>query len=546
MTLRWKQFEGRAKKIARAEIRASPKLKATRKKAGKARRTSNQMFLVGFMVTIFSFAPVIHWGTISRDAGFAALAVVVSGMTFLGASMWQSRLYNTGDLAAMILLPLRTDDIFRIQTRRAAWTVSGLLICFVVLYGVTFAKDLSPAVPNAMILAVCEMVLSFALVAHVVAYLPQRMNGLLAFGLTFGWSILSLALLASSPGPGAAMWVPLASFLPATWIHELFFALSGASTWTRMFFALPIAIVFALAPYSFARVRRLYTIAVDSSIRADSTEDDSRIESESGVTEIADRANAEGALAPPALVASGFIERFLFARFTERERLVVSFLWRHPTWTSQLRWSIGVLAVISIVAALLGKAHVGEMVFLVAFVFGQGSLPILTGGAGFSAWPCGGNLTAPQFAFAPISFDEMFGVTLKINLLRTLIATPIWVAFTAGMTHVLGNSPVAGAILAFKIMLILAALQPFLFAVWLASSITIKRKFWPLPFVVLCLGFIVAAVIFFFGFAVQFVTTVPSNAAGLTAFVIVSLLWNRYFRWLYRSSRVDTLGRKSK
>jgi hypothetical protein len=545
MTLRWKQFEGRAKKIARTEIRASPKFKATRKKAGKARRTSNQTFLLSFMVTIFSIAPIVTWGTISRDASFAALSVVMLGMTFLSASMWQSRLYNTGDLAALILLPLRSDEIFRIQTRRAAWTMSGLLICFVLLYGITFAKDLSPPVPNAIILGLCETILSFALVAHMVAYLPQRMNGLLAFGLTFGWSILSVALLATSPGPGAAVWLPLASFLPATWIHELFFALSGASTWTRMFFALPMAIVFALAPYSFARVRRLYTIAVDSSIHADKSEDDSPIESEIGVTEIADRAHAEGALAP-ALVATGFIERFLFKRFTNRERLLVTFLWRQPSWTSYLRWSIGVLAVISVISVLLGKDHVNApLLFIAALTFGQGSLPILTAGPGFSRWPCGGNITAPQFAFAPMGFDEMFRVTIKINLFRLLVAAPAWIAFISGMTHVLGKSAMDGAILGSKLMLLLGAVQPFLFAVWLAGSITVKRKFWALPFIGLCIAFIAVAVFYFFGFPLEFVSTPQSSAVGLIAFTVISLLWNRYFRWLYRSHRVDTLALKS-
>src|SRR5204863_8537585 len=118
------EFERRAKKLGRAEIRGSPKLKAKRNNNPNIPRTSNQAFLFQFLVTLFSFAPLMMWMDASREAGFAALSISITGAAFLTATMWHNRLYYAPDIAAFLLLPLTSDTIFTIQSRRMFRTTS--------------------------------------------------------------------------------------------------------------------------------------------------------------------------------------------------------------------------------------------------------------------------------------------------------------------------------------------------------------------------------------------------------------------------------------
>ncbi|HEY6226864.1 MAG TPA: hypothetical protein VI282_07060 [Verrucomicrobiae bacterium] len=559
MTLRWKEFERRAKKLARAEIRRSPKLKAQRKYNARPPRQSNQTFLFQFLVTMFAFAPLLMWIDAGHEAVFAALSVSITGAAFLTAMMWHNRLYYAPDVAAFLLLPLTSDAVFRIQSRRIFRTTTLVFASFVLLYGVAFAKDGATGLANALILALGQTLLTFAVVAHILIYFPRGLIPITGLALTFGWAVASVALMLTGSGRGSIGWTPFTWFLPPSWLHQLYFALSGDSSWTRMFFALPIAVIFALTPHAFDRLRRSYVIGLDQAGREEIDEDDSastqpttadasnQIIRAFGPTELAERAEAGHALPTPTFPPAGFIERFLLRRLNERERLVVTFLWRQPNWTRQWKWSIAFLAAICALAFLIPSGHVSPvMMGVVALIFGQTSLPLAGGGVGFTGWPCGGTLFAAQFGFVPISFDEMFRVSMKINFLRLLVAAPFWILFSACVGHIISTpaSAALGAIFGVKFILAIAALQPFLFAMWLGTSVNIKRKFWTIPFVLIFIGFMAAGGLFWLGMLdanFNFVNTPIVSAASLLSLAILSFLWNLYFRWLYRGKRIDAL-----
>jgi hypothetical protein len=266
-----------------------------------------------------------------------------------------------------------------------------------------------------------------------------------------------------------------------------------------------------------------------------------------GPTELAERAEAGQALPTPTFSPAGFIERFLLRRLNERERLVVTFLWRQPNWTRQWKWSGAFLAAIFASTLLIPNGHVNPILFaIVALAFGQGSLPLAGGGIGFGGWPCGGNLFAAQFAFVPIGFEEMFRVTMKINCVRLLVAAPLWILFSAGVAHIFGKSIAAadGVIFGAKLILAIAALQPLLFAAWLGTFLNIKRKFWTIPFVFIFIGIVATGGLFWLGMLdanFNFVNTPLVTSLSLLGLAILSILWNRYFLWLYRDKRIDAL-----
>lgn len=556
MTLRWKEFERGAKKLARAEIRRSPRLKAQRKNNAMPLRNSNQAFLFQFLVTMFAFAPLMMWIDVSRETGFAALSISITGAAFLTATMWHNRLYYAPDIAAFLLLPLASDTVFRIQSRRMLRTTGLVLASFALLYGVAFAKDGTTGLTNALILALGQTLLTFAVVAHLLIYFPRGLIPMAGMALTFGWAIASVAFMLMGVGRGNIGWTPFAWFLPPSWLHELYFALSGNSSWTQMLFALPVAVIFALAPHSFERLRRSYVIALDQAGRGESSEEESAQSSQggasgqatpaSGPTELTERAEAGKAVPTPTFPPAGFIERFLLRRLDERERLIVTFLWRQPNWSRQWKWSIAFLAAICALAFLIPSGHVNPiMIGVVALIFGQGSLPLAGGGIGFAGWPCGGNLVAAQFAFAPIGFDEMFRVSMKVNFVRLLVAAPLWILFSACVAQMFKSASAgAGAMFGAKFILAIAALQPFLFATWLGTSVNIKRKFWAIPFTLIFIGFIAAGGIYWLGLLdanINFVNTPVVTSISLLGLALLSILWNRYFRWLYRGKRIDAL-----
>src|SRR4051812_7110778 len=220
MTLRWKEFERAAKKIARAEIRASPKFKAQRKNNAKPPRNSNQAFLFQFLVTMFAFAPLMMWIDVSREAGFAALSISITGAAFLTATMWHNRLYYAPDIAAFLLLPLSSDSVFRIQSRRMFRATALVIASFALLYGVAFAKEGTTGLANSVILALAQTILSFAMVAHLLIYFPRGLIPMAGMALTFGWAIASVALMWMGVGRGGTDWTPFTRFLPPSWIHE--------------------------------------------------------------------------------------------------------------------------------------------------------------------------------------------------------------------------------------------------------------------------------------------------------------------------------------
>jgi hypothetical protein len=173
----------------------------------------------------------------------------------------------------------------------------------------------------------------------------------------------------------------------------------------------------------------------------------------------------------------GWLERLIFRRLTPRQELVMQILLLFPP-----RWSVGwrhAWAIAAVTGAVIMAWPAARY-----WAVGIGALLIAT-----SAWPVwGGHWPGLQamgwfgrafsfVSFYPVAFPEIARSMMVCNLIRMLVATPIWLAFAA-MAGWLLQQPLQLAVgLAVKFMLWGLAIQPTVLVLRVASQCGDDRRF---------------------------------------------------------------------
>lgn len=543
MTLRWREFEKRTAELARAEIARSPELKKKRAAAHRGAQTQfSDVSALYFLLWGFILAPAAGWASGGIERALAALAISLTGACFLQAANWQTGIFNTRRLSVLTWFPVSTRDMFEIQFRRLQGTAIGLTLCLTFTY-LTLCLWNFFSVPVAIFFALGQTILIASLALHLLAH-PLRLRfGALGIALTIGWGIATLVMKINLWGESLPTW--FLAVLPPAWLHQAFLAAKGEVHRMHLLWLLPFAFSVALAPRSFRKLRSLAVNALDFAfIRQHETEFESPAEPSPrmGPTEVEELTLSGDLLAAPVLQTPGVVERLALRALNEREQLLAAFLWMSTVnWTRKWRRSgiaLGLAATGIFYFADTTWDVIGS--FLIGLFLIVPGLPIFAVPRGLKSWPAGSGLKCAYFAGFPIGYDEIFWTILKINSVRLALTAPFWLAYGALISIFARLGPLFGLIVSVKILICVLLAQPAVVADWISNSLGPRGKLGA------ALHFIALLAMIFFAFSGVFLIFSKNQAiswAAVALFGVVTILWQRYRRWMFRSGRLDAITR---
>jgi len=214
----------------------------------------------------------------------------------------------------------------------------------------------------------------------------------------------------------------------------------------------------------------------------------------------------------------------------------------NPGWTSSLKVSFWVWLVACLVVLTLGQFG-GRIVFFAAYVLATTSLPLFGGDWRGMRQSASGGMYLPAFSVYPITFNAIAMIFLKVNLIRIAAASPLILSFGTLAAFRLDQSPLLGAAVAAKLLLIMICAQP-LFILFPISNTTndtsrarLSTKLLLLvPTLLLLLG---AA------FAVFMSPNLMTVLVSYTLLLLLSILLFVAYRRAYRRGSFDLLTERS-
>ena len=460
-------FERAARKLVQAEVAASRTLwkehRLARSASQRRRRISPQIyrfFTIAAVVTQLLFARLY---TVDFIVAFVLLWTV--GMTCFRASQLNALLQYDSAVIVFDHLPIPDNDIFRFQWQRLLRGSWWLLFDFTAAYSLLLAH--AGGAWNALIggaaLAVVQCLFIVAMAVCVATYVRPR------YYLNVMWPVLLGAfflLFGGSSQPrlcawisGMAGWVP-----PSGWIVQSLGIAENNSLLQQILSALMCAIVLALAPLAFRRLRSKFALAMP----AHATDGRSAELIEFGVRRAKAPDDAGSAIRRRQFL-NGFdwqkarvVERLVSRLLTSREKDVAEFITAaQPGWTKWMRGLL-ILVIIGLAIHLAFAARLAPALgscgfYLVVFWV----LTVVNQWRGF-ALPKGTGLRSPIYAVYPLSYWELTRTVTKVNLAMYLMSMPL----ILGTALILAQDiqPVQGHTLGIALKMIALGLiaQPFM------------------------------------------------------------------------------------
>jgi hypothetical protein len=505
MQFLWRDFERNVRRLHRAETEKSPELRNEFKRQRKAQsaviaRVSRRLVLPLFWNCIFlSMATKIN----NLPLAAAVISLWAAGTALGWGHRWFQQFYASEELVVLNHLPLDDQQIFRFQMRRylgsAMWICWELLLAYLVLGFV--GGTASPPLYALPLAAMLQALLVIALAIHAVSFLHMLPLGMVG-GLFRLTAVLLLML--GTQGIEASRYIVQGSewFLPTGWLN--FILLRAGKDPTTFALLIPIAALIYLSKHSFGRLRNFYSlegveILPSSGAGSGDQEEltDASFGQRRGPTEIEDRINARYFLESVNWQAAGPVEKLVGRMLNNRDRVITEFLVaQDPGWTRSLKWSFWMWLIVCTLVWALGHFG-GTIVFFAAYVLAAASLPLFGGDWRGMRQTASGGMFLPGYSLYPITFNAIARIFLKVNLLRIAAASPFIVSFGALAAFKLNDSPVAGALIAAKLLGILVVVQP-LFVLLPISSTTNDtsrmRLLWVLLFVPLFVVMIGSAI----------------------------------------------------
>ncbi len=265
--------------------------------------------------------------------------------------------------------------------------------------------------------------------------------------------------------------------------------------------------------------------------------------------EIAGRARTGYFLRPMTDLPRGCIERFIFSKLAGQEALLD---YLHPTppgWSRSFRSALKYL----VFASLLGWVVASSSPILAMWIIGLGvfialgcTTPVFAGvWTGFQLGPLGPRNVA-LLSVLPVGLREVRRVVLTVNLLRYLLALPIWLA--AGMAAVLflDEQSLADSVrIAAEVWCASLLLQPFflVFKYSAGTNDTTSGCLTTLVFFIACL-FPIATVVGVFSALVG--GTPFEVLSAFAALAAMSFGFEAAYRAAYNGQRFDLMARSER
>jgi hypothetical protein len=474
-----REFERRFRGLYRAHLKGHPEVrkevKQRRKNDAKALpHLIRRVLLPLFWCTIFLS---VAGKQAEVELPAAAVALWATGAAFRWGHHWFQQFYASEDLVVLNFLPLHDTQIFRFQLRRylasAGWLFWELGLAYMVLEFVEGASP--PPIYQLLLAGLLQAVLVVALALHLASW--AHMLPLGTIGALLRLTAIGVLIFGAQQPDASSYFTQSAEwFLPTGWVNYALFR--GPQDHVVYTLLVPIFGLIYLARFSFDRLRSFYSLAGVEIVPAPavSTADDDELTGENGgprpgPTEIEDRVFGRKFLEGLNWEFSGPMEKFVARCLSPRERVITEFLVAgNPGWTHGLKVSFWIWVATSTVVLTLGQFG-GTIVFFAAYILATTSLPLFGGQWRGMRQSASGGMFLPAFSVFPISFNSIAMICLKVNLLRIIAASPLVISFAILAAYKLGLSPMSGAVVAGKLLLILLCVQP-LFVIFPISNTT--------------------------------------------------------------------------
>ncbi|HEV8544026.1 MAG TPA: hypothetical protein VGR78_16670, partial [Verrucomicrobiae bacterium] len=442
--------------------------------------------------------------------------------------------------------------VFSFQTRRyltaAGWTLWEMLLAYGAL--ALLRPEGGPPVGAFFVAALLQSVLVLALAMHFASRLYMVTLGVI--GGLLRMTAFLLLLLGVQDFEFTRLLVQASQwFLPTGWINYML--IHGAGDQVTLALLIPIGAIIYLARYSFDRLRSVYSLEgvevvpslrPGTSARSEEEELGEGAFARPGPTEIEEHIAARSFLEGVNWENAGWLERFIGRLLNPRERVIAEFLVaQNPGWTGSLRRSFWIWATACVAVALLGQFG-GTVVFFAAYVLATASMPLFGGDWRGMRQVASAGVYIPAYSLYPISFNAIARIFLKVNIIRIGAAFPLIVSFGALSAYRLETDPVAGALVALKLLAIFVCLQPLFVLVPISSTTNDTSRlhvlWWIFIFApILIVIFGAAAAVFLSGTAL----------GTLTSYAVLGVLSTTLFllyRRAYRRGKFDLLSQRTR
>ena len=464
--------------------------------------------------------------------GHVATGLAVINLWMLGALLLQNqgiwaRFYTSPDLAALTLLPVTQENIFRWQLQKvfrfSLVTLFNLCVGFGVL---VCCFNLSPwKWVASFLVAILSWVALFAMQAFSAARLPKKPFQIIAAGLIFTGMALFFGrkIIGNLVIKTLDQYAPeLNLLLPTGWPVSLFQTFASENQWWPLFLLFPITLIVWTTKDSLQRLLkgfefREHILAQPSDLvpgeyPAKKSSPDKPLQL--GLTAIEEIIQSRKFLGPPLWPQRGWFEQRLWRWFEQREKALAEFVFPNgfsilAPWIKTFR-NLLIAAVIGYAAGLVNPTWkfciLGLGLFItVCQTLGQ----ILNQGRAFQPWWCSG-VNIPMYSVYGIGYRELSRVLFKCSIIQI----PLLLAFAlaAGLaTAFLADYPlIAGMMIGLKLGCLLFASR-FIFVTLAFSSGTNDSSKFRLR-TVLLIFIIVLSGLMFIGLAWnRFVCTQPTN-----------------------------------
>jgi hypothetical protein len=466
---RW-SLEEAARQRVRAEVFASASLREEYRLARAAAKGRPgippwvyRLLFMGFLVMLAVISKLI-----TVEYVVAVILLWTLGTVFYQASHFYTGLYDDPGLIVFDYLPISESDIFRVQWRRflrgSWWPLFDFAVAYYVL--LVHAGVGWRAITGGLAFGAVQWVFIVAMAVCLVAF--ARPDHFAPLALPF--QVAALVLLSAGLHlsnvctwlDGLAWCVP-----PLGWTLQSLGVSDESGVLHRVLPGLMCAVVLALSPIAFQRVRRAFLL---SEPRHTS---DGRIPEllEFGERLAKSPDEARAAIQRRQFLAgfdwqnAGSLERLFSRLLNGRDRTVAEFmLAANPGWTFHLRRLAPFLLLALPVPWLFRHGWLPKAEVFLPLWGLMGVTAIVRTARGFDL-PPGSGLRSPYYANYPIEFWELARVVLKINIASTFVVVfclLILYAASAGIHFVAIENALKWSAVALMVqpLLVIAAFSP--------------------------------------------------------------------------------------
>jgi hypothetical protein len=185
----------------------------------------------------------------------------------------------------------------------------------------------------------------------------------------------------------------------------------------------------------------------------------------------------------------------------------------------------------------------GTIVFFAAYVLGAATLPIFGGEWKAMRQAAAGGIFIPAYSLYPVSFNEIAGILLKVNLVRICAASPFIISFATLAAYKLDHSPLVGAIIGAKLLAVFLSVQPLFVLVPISGTTNATSRMtatWFLVFAPILLVMIALVV------AVFITGTVLGVLAACSLLFFLAACLFAVYRRAYRKGSFDLLSERAR